>query len=70
MSYYYDGYRNKIEYKTIANTIRKLHPYLRGKHIFTQLVALGLYEGFNRGSTPCSLPFSFTEYEDHSCPNT
>ena len=66
MSYYYDGYQNKIEYKTIANSIRNLHPHLRGQHIFAQLTALGLYDGFSKGSTPCSLPYSFTEYEEQS----
>ncbi len=66
MSYYYDGYHNKIEYKTIANSIRNLHPHLRGQHIFAQLTALGLYDGFSKGSTPCSLPYSFTEYEEQS----
>lgn len=66
MSYYYDGCRNKIEYKTIANSIHDLHPHLRGQHIFAQLVALGLYEGFSKGTTPCGLPYSFTEYEDQS----
>ncbi len=60
-AYYYNSYREKIYFKDIAKAIRKLHPRLEGQHIFAQLTALGLYEGFVKGETPCALPYSFTD---------
>lgn len=60
-AYYYDSNQEKIFFKDIAKAIRNLHPKLEGQHIFAQLTALGLYEGFTKGETPCALPYSFTD---------
>jgi hypothetical protein len=60
-AYYYSSNREKVHFKTIARAIRDLHPHLEGHHIFAQLIALGLYEGFTKGETPCALPYSFTD---------
>jgi hypothetical protein len=60
-AYYYDSNREKIYFKDIAKAIRNQHPKLEGQHIFAQLDALGLRAGFNKGETPCALPYSFTD---------
>lgn len=52
-----------IFYEDISIAIRTLHPELVGKHIFEQLKVLGLYEDFMTGSTPCSLPYTFSGSE-------
>jgi hypothetical protein len=49
------------DYAHIARTIRELHTDTIGKHIFTQLDALGIRPAFDRGTTPCDLPFTFIE---------
>lgn len=55
-------------FRGLAELIRVEHPDLRGKNIFKQIDALGLREEFNRGTTPHSLPFSFSDYEgETSC---
>jgi len=54
----------KHYYVGLANLIRALHPQLRGKHIFEQLDALDLSDEFSDGTTPCGLPYSFTDYEE------
>lgn len=59
--YYIDNHRTKVYFKDISLSIRQLHPKLEGSHIFSQLIALGLYEGFTKGETPCALPYSFTD---------
>ena len=61
-----DGYfrtanGTRIWYSTIAQRIRDDHPALVGKHISKQLEAVGLYDAMLAGSTPCSLPYTFTE---------
>ena len=38
---------------------RGLFHVLSGKHIMTQMEALGIIEHFNTGSTPFSCPYSF-----------
>jgi hypothetical protein len=62
MSYFRTQTGRKVLYKDIAQAIETLHPRYRGKHIFEQLEALGLYGEFRRGTTPCGLPYSFSEY--------
>lgn len=49
-----------IFYEDIAQAIKTLHPELVGHHIFEQITALGLFDEFRNGQTPCSLPYSFT----------
>lgn len=53
-----------IFYEDISRAIQTLHPELVGKHIFVQLEALGLYEDFMTGSTPCQLSYSFSGAEE------
>ena len=62
MSYFLTKDERRIEYHDIAVAIDKLHPELRNRHIFEQLYALGLEEIFRQGTTPNSLPYSFSEY--------
>lgn len=57
----------KHYYIALAALIKALHPELRGAHIFEQLDALGLRCEFNQGTTPCGLPYSFTDYEEEAC---
>ena len=54
----------KHYYKGLAETIKQKHPEERGKHIFSQLMALGLMVEFEEGSTPYGLPYSFSDYEE------
>lgn len=56
------GNEAQMTYNTIGEAIRKDHPHLVGRHIFEQLDALGLREGFDNGRTPFALPYSFTDY--------
>lgn len=49
-----------IYFADIDNAIEALHPSARGKHIFVQLEALNLRKVFDKGSSPCGLPFTFT----------
>jgi len=60
-AYYTDDKGKRIYYKDIARDIRQHHPKLEGQHIFAQLDALGLRDGFNKGHTACALPYSFTD---------
>lgn len=57
----------KTFYTSIATMIRERHPRLVGKHIFQQLLALGLYDEFRGGTTPYGLPYSFSDYEETTC---
>lgn len=60
MSYFTTPDRRTVYYKDIDTTISKLHPELKGEHIFPQLDALGLRKEFDAGHTPYSLPYTFT----------
>jgi len=62
MSYFRTETGRKVYYRDIAQAIDTLHPQQRNKHIFQQLEVLGLYSEFRRGTTPCGLPYSFSEY--------
>jgi len=62
MSYFRTETGRKVYYHDIAQAIDTLHPQQRNKHIFKQLEVLGLYGEFRRGTTPCGLPYSFSEY--------
>lgn len=62
MSYFRKPDETKVYFKDIAVAIEKLHPSLSGKHIFEQLKALGLWNDMQEGTTPVSLPYSFTDY--------
>lgn len=64
MSYYTDANNRRINYKDVAAAIRTLHPNLIGAHIFLQLDALNLRDGFNNGESPCGLPYSFSDYDE------
>ncbi len=59
---FYRTKKGKVFFGDIAMAIERLHPKLVGEHIFEQLVALGLYEEFQKADTPCTLPYSFSEY--------
>jgi hypothetical protein len=50
-----------VYYSHSARAIAAAHPELIGAHIFPQLRALGLFEDFAEGTTPCQLPYSFTD---------
>lgn len=67
--YYTTNTGRRVYYTDIARAIDTLHPSKRGKHIFQQLEVLGLYGEFRRGDTPCSLPYSFSDYlqENQTC---
>lgn len=49
-------------YTEIAELVRGTK--LRKKHIINQLRGLGLIEEFYGGTSPYSLPFSFSDYEE------
>ncbi len=51
----------KHYYADIAARLRKDAPHTLGKHISVQLEAIGLTEEMINGTTPCGLPFTFTE---------
>ena len=46
-------------YAEVADRIRQEAPHTLGQHIFAQLRAIGLYDEFMNGATPCALPFTF-----------
>ena len=49
-------HQSKIKEEAVS---RGLFHYLSGKHIMTQMEALGILEHFNTGFTPYSCPYSF-----------
>lgn len=51
----------RYTYAEIADRIRREAPQTLGQHIFAQLRAIGLYDEFRNGTTPCGLPFTFAE---------
>lgn len=53
----------RVHYVDIARDIAERYPEHRGKHIFIQIEALGLWDEFQGGETPHGLPYSFTSYE-------
>ena len=59
--FYRDNNGTMVLYSVIARRIYEEHPDLVGKHIFAQLEALGMYDSFVNGTTPCGLPYSFTD---------
>jgi len=61
MSYYLKQDGTRRYFKEISDRIEKEFPDLIGKHIFTQLDALGLFEEFSKGETPVGLPYSFSQ---------
>lgn len=67
--YYITETGRHVYFSDIAKAIDTLHPVKRGKHIFQQLEALGLYGEFRHSTTPCSLPYSFSDYlpENQTC---
>ena len=60
---YLIGYRGKkhryFTYSSIKKTLLKDFPYLLGKPIVDQLIALELYEVFLAGETPFPIPYTF-----------
>jgi hypothetical protein len=51
----------RYDYSAIADRIRTDAPHTLGEHIFVQLRAIGLFEEFMNGTTPCGLPLTFAE---------
>lgn len=59
--YFLGATGTRYEYADIAKRIREEAPQTLGKHISTQLEALGLLDEMQEGTTPCGLPFTFAE---------
>jgi hypothetical protein len=59
--YFLGATGTRYEYSYIAERIRAEAPHTLGNHIFVQLRAIGLYEEFMNGTTPCGLPLTFAE---------
>lgn len=59
--YFFGPTGTRYEYADIAQRVRAEAPHTLGKHISTQLEAIGLLEEMQNGTTPCGLPFTFAE---------
>jgi hypothetical protein len=49
-------------YGWLGDEIEAQFPDLMGRHIREQIEALGLLEEFDGGESPCSLPYTFTDF--------
>mgnify|MGYP003338675827 FL=1 len=58
--YFVDAEGCRHYYSDIASAVRAQCPHLIGRHIFEQLDALKLSAAFRGGTTPFSLPYTFT----------